>query len=260
RILGRGASGRPTRVVPFQREAEPMKRLVLFFNDFWDLDPTQNLPAGIPSDLELTSDIRRFSQSDAVVFHLPSMYRWDGITKLRGQKWVAVSWESEVCYPFLSDPAFTARFDVTATYQLNSDVPVLYLRPETAKDLRQPVQEKTADAPAVLFISNASPRSGRTEYLTELMQYMPIHSCGRWCPNRALPEDRGRDSKRETIARYKFTLAFENSLARDYVTEKLYDPLIAGSVPVYQGAPNADEFAPGELCFVNADDFGGPRD
>ena len=70
----------------------------------------------------------------------------------------------------------------------------------------------------------------------------------------------GRQTKLKTIAPYKFTLAFENSITRDYVSDKFYDPLIAGSVPVYRGAPNIDEFAPGDGCYVNAAEFGGPRE
>lgn len=38
-------------------------------------------------------------------------------------------------------------------------------------------------------------------------------------------------------------MAFENVIAMDYVTEKFYDPLIAGSVLVYLGAPNIADFA-----------------
>ena len=30
----------------------------------------------------------------------------------------------------------------------------------------------------------------------------------------------------------------ENSLAEDYVTEKVYDALAAGCLPIYYGAPN----------------------
>ncbi len=71
--------------------------------------------------------------------------------------------------------------------------------------------------------------------------------------------DRGRDTKMEMIARYKFTLAFENSIAKDYVTEKFFDSLLAGSVPVYRGAPNIAEFAPGEHCFIDANGFESPR-
>jgi hypothetical protein len=44
----------------------------------------------------------------------------------------------------------------------------------------------------------------------------------------------------------------------DYVTEKLFDALTAGSVPVYLGAPNVAEFAPAPHCYVNTADFAGP--
>jgi len=41
--------------------------------------------------------------------------------------------------------------------------------------------------------------------------------------------------KRKAIARYMFNLAFENSIEAGYVTEKPFDALIAGTVPVYLG-------------------------
>src|SRR5436309_7869652 len=90
------------------------------------------------------------------------------------------------------------------------------------------------------------------------MRHMRVDSYGTVLRNRGWDRaDAGRDSKWELIAGYKFTLAFENSIAPDYVTEKFYDPLIAGSVPVYLGAPNVAEFAPAEHCFVNVADFAG---
>jgi Glycosyltransferase family 10 (fucosyltransferase) C-term len=41
--------------------------------------------------------------------------------------------------------------------------------------------------------------------------------------------------KREAIGRFMFNMAFENSIEDGYVTEKPFDPLIAGTVPVYLG-------------------------
>ena len=43
------------------------------------------------------------------------------------------------------------------------------------------------------------------------------------------------------------------------MTEKLFDPLCAGTVPVYFGAPNARDFAP-EHSFIDASEFSGPRE
>jgi hypothetical protein len=44
------------------------------------------------------------------------------------------------------------------------------------------------------------------------------------------------------------------------VTEKLYDPFMAGTVPVYMGAPNVYDFAPSNSSLVKTSDFDSPQD
>jgi hypothetical protein len=39
----------------------------------------------------------------------------------------------------------------------------------------------------------------------------------------------------QTLRRYKFAIAFENSETDDYVTEKFYQALLAGAVPIVLG-------------------------
>ena len=48
----------------------------------------------------------------------------------------------------------------------------------------------------------------------------------------------------QAIAEFRFNLAFENSQSPGYVTEKVYDGLSAGTIPVYWGAPDVDEYVP----------------
>lgn len=43
----------------------------------------------------------------------------------------------------------------------------------------------------------------------------------------------------------------ENSIARDYVSEKVYDALVAGCIPIYLGAPNVNEFIPHPSAILN---------
>ena len=43
---------------------------------------------------------------------------------------------------------------------------------------------------------------------------------------------------------YKFYLAFENSICRDYATEKFYNPLFFSTVPIVYGGADYDRFAP----------------
>jgi hypothetical protein len=68
-------------------------------------------------------------------------------------------------------------------------------------------------------------------------------------PNRAA-------GKIEFFGRYKFTLAIENIIWPGYMTEKLVDPMFAGSIPIYVGDPQAKlSFDPASYidfsCFPN---------
>lgn len=45
------------------------------------------------------------------------------------------------------------------------------------------------------------------------------------------------DDFHKLAAKYKFTLAMENAICDDYMTEKLWRPLRLGSVPIVFGSP-----------------------
>jgi hypothetical protein len=54
--------------------------------------------------------------------------------------------------------------------------------------------------------------------------------------------------KQPFLENYKFTIAFENRSCPGYVTEKIVDPMIARSVPIYWGSPTLDrDFNPRSL-------------
>lgn len=67
---------------------------------------------------------------------------------------------------------------------------------------------------------------------------------------------RGRvDSKIKTYHNYKFAICLENTKGDvDYVSEKIYDCLCAGIVPIYGGAPNVDEYIPKD-CYIDYFEF-----
>jgi alpha(1,3/1,4) fucosyltransferase len=54
------------------------------------------------------------------------------------------------------------------------------------------------------------------------------------------------DSKYEVLSRYQFCLCLENMAMQGYVTEKLFDCLYAGTVPLYLGATDIAEFVPSD--------------
>jgi len=71
--------------------------------------------------------------------------------------------------------------------------------------------------------------------------------------------DNWERAKIETLRGYKFTIAFENTRLPGWVTEKLIDPLLAHSIPVYWGDPSVAElFNP--KAFINCADFGDDLD
>ena len=58
-------------------------------------------------------------------------------------------------------------------------------------------------------------------------------------------------SKRETLLQYQFSICYENGeKIPGYVTEKIFDSMFAGCIPVYWGAPNITDFVPVN-CFVD---------
>lgn len=62
------------------------------------------------------------------------------------------------------------------------------------------------------------------------------------------------------LAHYKFAICYENAQQiPDYITEKIFDCLVAGCIPIYWGAPNISRRVPAD-CFIDARDFGGYPD
>lgn len=208
---------------------------------------------------EVTLDHAQWESADAIVFHVPQLRKFPP-AKPPGQAWVALSVESAVHYPMLArDSALAHLFDLWVTYRRDADVWCPYLPPDCVERFGTGPAPKDPSVPAVALISSPIDRSNRVALLDELMCYMPVDSYGKVRNNRTLADDTGPASKRAALARYRFTLAFENAIDEDYVTEKLFDPLLMGSVPVYLGAPNVDAFAPGDDCFIDAARFDSPR-
>jgi glycosyl transferase family 10 (putative fucosyltransferase) len=235
-------------------------RVLLVFNSMFG--HTLDRPPALPGNFVQTTDLRCFHEADVVIFHLPSLSAIDELPKRPGQIWVAWWMECEQHVPCMADPSFMSRFDLKMSYRLDADVVTPYFDLRDYDDALGQMRSRPGpkNGLAVLFVSSLTEKSGRTEYLQELMRHMPVFSFGKVLRNRRLPWDRGMATKLKQIARFKFTLAFENAIATDYVTEKLYDPLVMGSVPVYLGAPNVERFAPATGCFIDVRDFSGPQD
>ena len=54
---------------------------------------------------------------------------------------------------------------------------------------------------------------------------------------------------------YKFYLAFENSICRDYVTEKFYNALLFSTVPVVYGGADYESIGAPHNSFIDVRNF-----
>ena len=221
-------------------------------------------PLNIPGFME-TFGPQELPLADCLVIHVPSIlltHRPDELHDLRKivpkrQIWVAQSYESAVNYPALDDPGFMALFNLEMSYRQTADIWTPYIPGQ----LLQQSVECTIPARRRLccaFVSSHADESGRQAYIRDLMRNLTVHSYGKFMRNKRVIIDRGTRTKLRILKKYRFALAFENAIETDYVTEKFFEPLITGAIPVYLGAPNIEQFAPGENCFVNANAFSSP--
>lgn len=74
-----------------------------------------------------------------------------------------------------------------------------------------------------------------------------------------MPRSARADTKIDTLRRYKFCVAVENSESPHYVSEKVYDAFVAGCVPVYFGAPNVLDYVPYPDAIIDVRALGGAR-
>jgi hypothetical protein len=228
------------------------KQSILLYNNSLSKHPKCKYP--------IIDDKTLMRKAGCVVFDIPGLTRRDYkilpvLHALRpgSQVWVAFSLESSENYPMLDNASFMKLFDYEMSYRKKADIWTPYLRGQL------PLLQKTTIRPkpnfCAAFLSSPYNKSRRLQILFELMRYVRVDSYGKIYQTSRLSEDKGSETKLDIIAHYKFTIAFENCVGVDYVTEKLYQPLVAGSIPVYLGAPNVDEFSPGDNSFLNVSDF-----
>ena len=55
------------------------------------------------------------------------------------------------------------------------------------------------------------------------------------------------ESKFEVLQNYEYCLCFENMAMNGYITEKLFDCLYAGTIPLYMGAPDILNYIPNDV-------------
>jgi len=62
------------------------------------------------------------------------------------------------------------------------------------------------------------------------------------------------EDKRQTLAQYTFAICYESMSVEGYVTEKIFDCLAVGTIPIYLGPPDMDKYVPRE-CYIDRRGF-----
>ena len=252
---------------------QPKDKIILVWTKWFGQSVWPDLSAGmlpcakhnINVSCRITYDKKEYEHSDLVAFHgrgadfgpdnLP-----DPSKRPPRQRWVYYNRESPVNQGILANPSvgkkFNGLFNWTMTYRLDSDIDYRYARIVPGKHPDE-YHLKPADKMAVAVISNC--QSDRLNYVRQLQKYIPVHlygSCGTHrCPTRG-------DCFATLKKMYSFYLSFENSICKDYVTEKFYsNALVHNMLPVVinGGDFNNPTVAPPGCC-IKASDFKSPKE
>lgn len=133
-----------------------------------------------------------------------------------------------------------------------------------AKYLEMPRDPRFREEVPVVFIQrNCKTTSKREGFVRELAKHVPVHAVDNCLHNHDIdglkPRDGAhpnRDTKLNVLRNYMFTVALENADTCGYVTEKMYDAIAAGSVPIVAGLPCNEHFLPHEDSVIRIRDFG----
>ncbi|KAI5100971.1 alpha-(1,3)-fucosyltransferase 9-like, partial [Silurus meridionalis] len=147
-------------------------------------------------------------------------------------------------------------FNITSNYRRDSDIWVPYGRLRKATEQEKNFQIPPKDKTVCWIVSNWNPNFRRVKYFDELTKHIKVEAYGRHFNRFVSDED-----YKATMSSCKFYLSFENSNHKDYITEKLFNALTLGAVPVVIGPPrdNYEEFIPAD-SFIHVDDFKTPQE
>ena len=100
-------------------------------------------------------------------------------------------------------------------------------------------------------VGHCKTQSLREKYVAELKRYIHVDICGK-CVGKYIKD------KNDGFRSHKFYLAFENSICPDYITEKTWDALSGGIVPIVLGGADYKTFLP-HHSYIDVKDFSSPK-
>eukprot|EP00397_Hematodinium_sp_SG-2012_P039221 GEMP01042789.1.p1 GENE.GEMP01042789.1~~GEMP01042789.1.p1 ORF type:complete len:357 (+),score=77.97 GEMP01042789.1:212-1282(+) len=146
-----------------------------------------------------------------------------------------------------------------------SDIFVTYFQLPSPQGARiaaaRPVDFATAEKKILWLAGNCGSLNNRENMVRGLQKEEMLDSVGSCLHNKDVGREhgfRGGINKSALMTRYLFYAAFENQNATGYVTEKFWDALAAGTVPIVYGVPNRRDILPSKWA-IWADEFASPE-
>ncbi|XP_064458860.1 glycoprotein 3-alpha-L-fucosyltransferase A-like [Ornithodoros turicata] len=200
-------------------------------------------------------------RSAAIVFHNRD-FNSKQIPRRQSEKqiWVLFGMESPVYTPKES-VALNGLINWTVTYRRDADVPFPYKHRLVRLSRNNTVERApnvTKDRMAAWFVSHCNAHSGRQRFVKHLQKVIDVDIYGACGKHKCTPS-RSPACYQMLAKKYYFYLSLENSLCRDYVTEKFYNVLAYDVVPVVMGYANYSAFSP-PGSFIDALSFDSPQD
>jgi len=204
---------------------------------------------------------QNLSSFDAIVFHGRNLDKDDLPPKRYPHQFYIFIIQESAAYPGNTHfPDWDGYFNLTMTFRTDSDIFMPYgqvsKRDKTPEN--NPVSWKSKTKLAAWFVSHCVTLSKREQLVQKLMEHLPPNSvdiyglCG---PEKCPKQNETKEMCWQKVEKnYKFYLSLENSLCKDYVTEKMFEALKHDVVPVVLGGSNYSQVFP-EKSFINMQDF-----
>ncbi|KAK6171356.1 hypothetical protein SNE40_019562 [Patella caerulea] len=237
------------------------KKLILWYNppSYVRLSPTFNPMQLCPElNCEFTSNKDTLKMSDIVIINAHALPNKSPI-KLPHQKWVFFTQEAppHIKHRKLNTDVWRNKFDLTATYRRDSDVPTPYgvITGVKRNNLERNYTEifRRKKRAAAWIVSHCVTEGKRESVVSELRKFFRVDIFG-GCGKTICSRYKDSQCLKEKVNEYMFYISFENTLCRDYVTEKFFRYYSYDTLQIVRGGMNYSEIAP-PGTYIDYSDF-----
>ncbi|KAI1285068.1 Alpha-(1,3)-fucosyltransferase C [Halotydeus destructor] len=213
------------------------------------------------SNCQFTFDRNQLNRSDAIIFHVRDTDLND-LPQYRDahQRWALLHHEAPPHTPRATLHGLNGLINWTITYRLDSDIvltPKLIKKSNPLPDASASDQAQKKSRMIAWFVSNCNTPSHREDFVTELRKTIPVDIYGDCGPFQCQPK-MSTDCYDKIANQYRFYLSFENSLCKDYLTEKFLHVTQFNIIPIVFGGANYSKMA-APRSYIDALSFKSPK-